>query len=131
MTSLIALWLPILITTVALFFASFLAWAILPHHTPDVRRWPDEDALLKFIRESGAPPGEYMFPLIDPKSMKEDWAIERYRAGPWGMVGVWPAQPNMGANLVKTLIFFAVVTFLVAYVAHIGIPVGAGAGEVF
>ncbi len=43
MSALIGLWLPILITTVVLFFASFLAWVISPHHKPDIRRWPDED----------------------------------------------------------------------------------------
>lgn len=127
----IALWLPILVTTIALFFASFLAWAVLPHHKPDIRRWPDEDKLLAFIRESGAHDGEYLFPLIDEKDMKEDWARQRYAQGPWGMVTVWSGQPNMPGNMVKTVLFFLVVTILVAYVGWAALPAGATFGEVF
>ena len=35
MVELTSLWLPILLSTVALFFLSFLAWTVLPHHKPD------------------------------------------------------------------------------------------------
>lgn len=126
-----ALWLPILITTVALFFASFLAWVVLPHHKPDIRRWPDEDQLLEFLRQSQAQAGEYLFPLIDEKDMREDWARQRYAEGPWGMVILWPAQPNMPANMIKTVLFFLLVTVLVAYVGANALPDGANFGQVF
>jgi hypothetical protein len=126
-----ALWLPILLTTAVLFFASFLAWVVLPHHKPDVKRWPDEDKLLAFIRDSNAEPGEYMFPLIDDKDMKADWAQKRYAAGPWGMVNLWSAQPAMGRNMAMTVLFFFVVTILVAYVGAAALPPGASFGEVF
>ena len=59
---LIDLWLPVVVITPVLFIASFLAWVVLPHHKPDIRRWPDEDRLLEFVRQSGAEPGEYLFP---------------------------------------------------------------------
>ncbi|NEZ03140.1 hypothetical protein G4Y73_03120 [Wenzhouxiangella sp. XN201] len=131
MSALIGLWLPIVITTVVLFFASFLAWAISPHHKPDVRKWPDEDRLLEFIRASDAPPGEYLFPMIDEKDMKEDWAKQRYAAGPWGMVNVWPAQPNMGANMVKTVLFFLIVTIVIAHLGTLTLPAGASFERVF
>jgi len=125
------LWLPILVATVVLFFASFLAWVVLPHHKPDVRRWPDEDALLEFMRRSGAEPGEYMFPLIDDKDMKQDWAQQRYAAGPWGVINLWGGQPNTALNLLKTVLFFLVVSFFVAYVGAAALPPGASFGEVF
>jgi hypothetical protein len=128
---LLQLWLPILVTTVVLFFTSFLAWVVLPHHKPDVRRWPSEDALLDFIRSSGGQPGEYLFPLIDEKDMKEDWAKKRYADGPWGMVNVWAQQPNMGLNMVKTVLFFLVVSILVGYVGASALPAGASFGAVF
>lgn len=128
---LLQLWLPILLATVVLFFASFLAWVVLPHHKPDVRRWPDEDALLEFIRNSGAEAGEYLFPLIDEKHMKEEWAQQRYAAGPWGVINVWSQQPNMALNMVKTVLFFLVVTVLVGYVGASALPAGAGFGQVF
>lgn len=131
MAFLLTLWLPIAVTTIVLFFASFLAWVVLPHHKPDYRRWPDEDALLRFIRQSGTGPGEYLFPLIEPADMKEDWAVRRYEEGPWGMVNVWPAKPGMGANMIKTVLFFLIVTVLVAYVGQAALPAGAAFAEVF
>lgn len=131
MTFLISLWLPIVVTTAVLFIASFLAWVVLPHHKPDYKRWPDEDALMRFVSESGAAPGEYLFPLIDQKDLKEDWAMGRYDRGPWGMVNVWPAKPNMAANMIKTVLFFLVVTVLVGYVGQAALPAGAAFGEVF
>lgn len=131
MSFLLSLWLPILVTTVVLFLASFLAWVVLPHHKPDYRRWPDEDALLQFMRESGAAPGEYLFPLIDQKDLREDWAVRRYEEGPWGMVTVWPARPNMGANMIKTVLFFLVVTVLIAWLGQAALPPGAAFGQVF
>ncbi|HRQ65280.1 MAG TPA: hypothetical protein PKZ76_10550 [Xanthomonadaceae bacterium] len=128
---LLSLWLPILIITVALFFASFLAWAVLPHHKPDLRKWPDEDRLRAFVRESGAAPGEYLFPLVHDHEMKDPEAVKRYDTPPWGMVNVWPSKPSMGGNMVKTVLFFFVVTVLVGYVGAAALPAGATMGEVF
>lgn len=131
MEMLIALWLPILVATVVLFFASFLAWVVLPHHKPDVKQWPDEDRLLALLRESRPEPGEYMFPFCRPEEMKEEDVRKRYEAGPWGMVNIWPSAPNMPANMVKTVVTFLVITMLVAYVAATALPVGASFSEVF
>lgn len=124
MSTLLSLWLPILIITVALFFASFLAWAVLPHHKPDIRRWPDEDRLRAFVRESGAAPGEYLFPLVQDHEMKDPEALKRYDTPPWGMVNVWAGKPSMAANMVKTVLFFFVVTVLIAYVGAAALPAG-------
>lgn len=130
MEFLISLWLPIVVSAVVLFFASFVAWTVLPHHKPDIRRWPDEDRLLAFIRESGAAPGDYMFPLCQGEDMKSEEGQRRYAAGPWGMVRVYPGQPSMGRNLVITFVFFLVVSLLVAWVGASGLAPGAAFGEV-
>lgn len=131
MSQLLSLWLPIIATTLVLFFASFLAWVVLPHHKPDIRRWPDEDRLLDFVRQSDAEAGEYLFPLIDDKDMKEDWAKERYADGPWGSITLWAGQPAMGANMVKSVLFFLVVTLVVAYLGTFALPAGAEFATVF
>lgn len=69
MSMLLSLWLPILVTMIVLFFTSFLTWVVLPHHKPDLKRWPDEDKLLAFIRESEASAGDYLFPLEPLKGL--------------------------------------------------------------
>lgn len=131
MEMLLSLWLPVILSTIALFFASFVAWTVLPHHRPDYRRWPDEDALLTQVRESGAKPGEYAFPYCDHASMKDEAVMARYRQGPWGIVNVWPGQPNMPANMAKTIVYFLVVTVAIAYVGTRALPTGAAFGDVF
>ena len=62
------LWLPILINGVVLFFASFTAWVILPHHFSDKKRLPDEDAVMNLVRDLNIAPGNYMFPYADSKA---------------------------------------------------------------
>jgi hypothetical protein len=131
MTMLVDLLLPVVVVTVVLFIASFLAWVVLPHHKPDVRKWPDEDKLLGFIRESRAQPGEYVFPYIEPHEMKTEEGQRRYRDGPWGMVRVWPARPNNPVNMLASLAYFFVVTLLIAYVGVLSLPRGADFGAVF
>ncbi len=131
MDMLLALWLPIVVATFAVFFASFLAWTVLGHHNADYRRWPDEDRLLAFVRQSGAEAGEYIFPLIEPAQRNQTDGQARYAAGPWGMVSIWPAQPNMARNLVMTALSIFVITCLIAYVGAAALPSGAGFGIVF
>lgn len=131
MEMLFSLWLPILLCAVVLFFASFIAWTVLPHHKPDIKKWPDEDRLMSFVRESGAGPGLYMFPLIKGEDMKADWAKQRYESGPWGVVNVWPDKSNMGRNMALSVIYFLVVSFFVAYVGASSLAPGASFGHVF
>lgn len=131
MDMLLALWLPILVCAIVLFFASFLAWAVLPHHNPDWKKLPDEDRFFAFIKEQNIAPGEYLFPLIDPKQMKDPAMVERYSAGPWGIVNLWPSKPSMGKNMALTVLTFLVVSFFIAYIAAAALPRGASFTEVF
>ena len=49
-TPLIALWMPIVVSGVALFFASWIAWMLLPHHKAEWKGLPNEDALLAALK---------------------------------------------------------------------------------
>jgi hypothetical protein len=49
-TSVWSLWLPIVVSGVALFFASWAAWMLLPHHKPEWKGLPDENALMSTLR---------------------------------------------------------------------------------
>ena len=119
------LWLPILIATVVGFFLSFLMWAILPHHKGDVQFSPDQDKILDLVRSSNIKPGAYMFPTCaDRKDFKNPEVVEMFNAGPWGTISVWDAKPNMGRNMALTILYFFIVSLLVAYVT--GQARGAG-----
>ncbi|NIQ58277.1 MAG: hypothetical protein GWN71_34520, partial [Gammaproteobacteria bacterium] len=64
------LWLPILVTTVAVFVTSFLLWAVLPHHRSDYGQLPDEEAVREALRD--AEPGLYNVPNLPSRAALED-----------------------------------------------------------
>jgi hypothetical protein len=125
-TSLMSLWLPIVLSGIALFFASFAAWMLLPHHKPEWRGLPDEDAVLNSLRHTNVPPGQYMFPY---SCKPEDWKSEEYKrrreAGPTGTLTVWKKPPNMGVNMLCTVLFFTITNFVIAYLAAMVLPPGS------
>ena len=56
--SVLDLWLPILLSAVAVFVLAFLAWVVLPHHNSEIERMSEEAAsTASAIRcRSAAPP---------------------------------------------------------------------------
>ena len=53
MVSLIALWLPILLSAVIVFIASSIIHMLLPYHRSDYKQLPEEDKLLPVLRAAG------------------------------------------------------------------------------
>ena len=78
------LWLPILLSSVAVFFASFLAWMVLPHHKSDWTKLANEPGFTGTLRSAGIKPGQYMFPYFaDPGEMKSDDFKDRWEVVDW------------------------------------------------
>lgn len=112
------LWLPILVCTVVLFFASFAAWVLLPHHFGDKKKLEHEQEVMDLVERLNIPAGNYMFPYASTKAEQgsEEFA-EKYKKGPRGLLDVYnPA--NMGANMGLTVLFFFVTTLVIAYITH-------------
>jgi hypothetical protein len=131
-TPLISLWLPIIVSGVALFFASWAAWMLLPHHKGEWKGLPNEEAFAKFVRETGVPAGQYHYPHpASPDDWKSEAFKERMRSGPNGHLTIWAGPCNMGRNMLCTVLFFIVVNFVIAYLAGIALPPGAGFLTVF
>ncbi|HMP79248.1 MAG TPA: hypothetical protein PKD54_07340 [Pirellulaceae bacterium] len=127
MAFLTALWLPILLTGIVLFFASFVAWTILPHHQRDWDRAPDEPALLDAVRKLNLPAGSYLFPYFSHQEAKDPANQERYRIGPRGRLDVWD-EANMGRNLGLTFLHFLLVAIFTAYIGWIAMEGTAPTG---
>ena len=82
MVSLMDLWLPIVLSAIAVFIAGAIAWMALPHHKDDYRKLSTEDAVLVSIRANAVPPGQYMFPYCgSPADLKDPEATRRHEAG--------------------------------------------------
>ena len=113
------LWLPILLSAVALHFASFLAWVILPHHFSDKKKLEQEDKVMDLVRELNIPPGNYMFPYCHTKQEQGSKEFqEKYEAGPTGLLDVYP-KINMGANLAWTFVYFLVTATVIGYITYV------------
>ena len=130
--SLTSLVLPILLSGVGVFIASFVMWMVLPHHRNDYGKVPDEDKLMGTLGD--LPEGQYAFPHCSgPEQMKDPAWVEKRNAGPSGMLMVLPRGPmKMGASMGTSFFFNVLVSLIVAYVATIGLKAGADAkGDVF
>jgi hypothetical protein len=127
-----SLWLPILVSGVALFFASWAAWMVLPHHKGEWKGLPNEQAVMDTLKNSGVQPGQYNFPHC---ASSADWKNEefkaRMKAGPSGNLIVFPGMCSMGRNMFCTWIFFTVVSFVIAYLAGLAMAPGADFMKVF
>ena len=116
------LWLPILLSTFALWILSFVAWVIAPHHYGDRSKVADEEGLMKYLSDAGVGPGNYFFPYAgSAKQQGDKQYVERYTSGPRGTLNVYD-MPNMAVNMGKTILYFFVTTATIAYITHVACP---------
>jgi hypothetical protein len=131
-TSVWSLWLPILLSGIALFFASWAAWMVLPHHKGEWTGLPNEDTIMQQIKGDNIPPGQYCFPYCaSPEDYKSEAHQAKVKAGPNGTMTIWKSPPNMGINMLCTLLFFVIANFVIGYLAGIALDPGESFGKVF
>jgi hypothetical protein len=129
--SLVALWLPILLSAVIVFVAASIAWTVLPHHNSDWVSIPNEDSLLNALRDLGLSRGQYVFPrAATPEGAKEEGAKEKLKTGPVGSLIIMSA-PNMGKSLIQYFAFCLGISFMVGYIGYAAIPAGVDYLHVF
>jgi hypothetical protein len=119
MIPLTALWLPILVSAVVVFFASAIMHMVLAYHRSDYRKLPDEDRVTDAMRGAGVTRGPaYFFPYCSFKEMKSAPVIEKMKRGPVGFVTVLPSgPPAMGKNLVQWFLYCLVISIFAAYLS--------------
>ncbi len=130
--TLASLWLPVVLSGVFVFIASALINMLLRFwHTPDYRRFANEDEIRAAIRNGNPSPGQYSIPWCAPEAMKDPAMKEKYIQGPVGMVTLRASGPiNMGAYLLQWFLFCILVSLLCALVALV-LPGGADPHAVF
>ncbi len=133
MTELTALWLPILLSSVAVFIVSSIIHMVLPWHKGDYTKLPNEEKVMDALRPFSIPPGEYMVPRCESTAeMKSPEFIEKMKKGPVLMMSVWPNGPaQMGSSLIQWFIYSIVVSIFAAYVAGRALPMGTDYLHVF
>lgn len=133
MVSMMHLWLPILLSAVAVFVASSIVHMVLKFwHSSDYHSFSNDDEIRAAIRNGNPAPGMYMLPKFEMEDMKKPETIEKFKQGPVGIVMLRPnGAINMGANLLQWFLFCLLTSYFCAYVGISTLLAGAPAEQVF
>jgi hypothetical protein len=132
MTGIMSLWLPILLSSVAVFLASFLVHMVLPWHKGDYRRLPDEDAFRNAVGPMAIPPGDYMVPRpMGRDEMRSEAFLDKVKMGPNVVMTVLPSRAfSIAQNLVQWFIYLVAVAIMSAYIASRALTTNAEYWEI-
>lgn len=133
MVPLTSLWLPILLSAVAVFFLSFLVHMVLPFHRKDYGKVPAEDDVMAALRKFSIAPGDYFLPCASgPADMKSPEYKKKVDQGPLVIMTVLGrGDYAMGKRLVQWFVFTLVAAVVAAYVAGRTLTAGAPPLQVF
>ena len=133
MTSLAALWLPILLSAVLVFLASSVINMATPWHKHDYRKVPDESRFQDAVRPLGLTPGGYMVPrAMSGAEARSAEFTARMQQGPVVIMSVLPSGAyKLGRNLAQWFLYLVVVSLFAGYIASRALPAGADYPSVF
>ncbi len=133
MTSLAALWLPILVSAVFAFIASSVIHMFTKWHASDFRDLPDEKKFREAVGPLALPPGDYMVPCAKSGAeMKSPEFEQKLKEGPVAVMTVMPPGPmNMGRSLTLWFLYQIVISVFAAYVASRALGANANYLDVF
>jgi len=115
MDTLSVIWLPVIVTAVAIFIASSLIHMVFKWHNSDYKKLGNEDDVRAVIRAGSPAPGLYILPhCADMKDMAGEAMQKKYIEGPVAMLTVRPSgSPGMG----KPLVLWFVLSLAIAAIA--------------
>ncbi len=133
MVPLMSLWLPILLSAVAVFAASSVIHMMLPYHRSDYRKLPDEAGLMDALRKFAVKPGDYLFPKADSaKAMKDPAFQDKWNKGPVGLMTIMKSgPPAMGKYFASWFLYCVVVGVFAACIAGAALRPNAPFASVF
>ena len=126
MVSVVSLWLPILLSAVAVFIISSIIHMVLQYHKNDFVKLPSEEPVMDDLRKANIPPGDYHFPRAESmKDMNSPEFIEKMKKGPVGMITMMENGPSaMGKQLLLWFIYSIIVGIFAGYIAGIELAPG-------
>ncbi len=133
MTTIAALWMPILLSAVIVFIASSIIHMAPLWHRSECPPISDQDRLMDALRPFNLKPGEYMLPRAKGmKEMKAPEFVEKLKRGPVMIMTVIPNGPiSMNKALVQWFVYTLVVGVFAAYLAGATLDAGADYLSVF
>ncbi|MGH8264192.1 MAG: hypothetical protein ACRETU_11535 [Steroidobacterales bacterium] len=133
MTTLAALWLPILLSAVFVFVVSSILHMAPLWHKSDYPRAAKESEILDALRPFAVPPGDYMMPRpANSKEMRTPEFMEKLKKGPVLTMTVFPNGGfSMARNLIQWFLYCILVSYFAAYIAGRSLPPGTEYLRVF
>jgi len=127
-----SLWLPGLVSAVAVFVLSSLLHMVLKYHRADYRQLAGEESVAEALRRSAPAPGVYLIPYVgDPALLKDPAVRKRFEDGPVAQVVIGKnGPPAMGKYLGQWFLFCLLASFVTAYVARHTLTFGSSGLEV-
>ncbi len=119
-----SLWLPVVVSAVAVFIVSSIVHMVLKYHKADYKKLSDEDSVRQAVGKLGLGPGLYMMPhCADPSQMKDPAVLKKYEEGPVGYLTVMRnGMPKLGGYLLQWFLFCFLVSFVTGYLARHTLP---------
>lgn len=133
MVALLSLWLPILLSAVAVFVVSSVIHMMLGYHAGDIRPVPAEDEFMETLRRLDLPPDDYAVPHASSmEAMKDPDYLQKLERGPVVFMTVLPGRDASMARTLAAWFGYAVVVSIVAgYITSRALAPGADYLEVF
>jgi len=127
MVPILSLWLPILLSAVAVFILSSVIHMVLGYHKNDFLGFPNEKQVMDDLRKHNLPEGNYSFPRANSmKDMGSPEFVEKMKQGPVGMMTITKSgSPNMGKELTLWFVYSIIVGIFAAYIAGNALAPGA------
>jgi hypothetical protein len=127
-----SLWLPGVVSAVAVFLLSSLLHMFLKYHRADYKRLSDEDSVAEAVRKAGPSPGVYFIPYCaEPSQMKDPAIVKKFTDGPVvGLTVLRNGPPSLGRNLSQWFLLSLLISFVTAYVARHTLSPGSPGREV-
>lgn len=126
MITIASLWLPIVLATIVVFFASALLHMVFTYHDSDYGPLPDEDAALAALRPLKIPSGNYGVPNGARNQRKSPAFLQKMKEGPLLMMHVRPGgNMRMGSMLGAWFVLLLVVNVFTAYLCSRTLAAGA------
>jgi hypothetical protein len=121
----LSLWLPVVVSAVAVWILSAVLHMVLKYHRADYKGLSDEASVADALRKQSPAPAVYMIPYCTGEQMKDPATRKKYEDGPVALITVMrSAAPAMGKYLLQWLLYCLFASFVAAYVARLTLHPG-------
>ena len=125
MVSVLSLLIPIALSAVLVFIASSIIHMATSWHNNDLKKLPNEDAVMSALRPFNLPVGNYGMPKpASSRDMSSPEFQAKFKEGPVAFITIRPSDFSMGPTLVQWFLYSLVVSLFAGYIA--GVAFGPG-----